>query len=379
MPNRDTKGADSTKGTSAVCSCSVCSCPIHNGLTLESLSRQVSKLQLEVLRLKTSQAQQPASDPVPSYSSSVLQAEGSAIPNQGPPQSIAQDDVLLGELQRDLAATASSLATQSLDILLGRLEKVEQTLAVLSSPSTSTPGNHQNQQQPKDHQDQQQPRDQKRNKKPESNQPQSACDDNDSLERILLRSKIEAIKRAMIDIELHSPLGTAKPALPDPASTDNDIYIVWCESSNINEYKQGLFKLIKSFQVKEEQERKRLRDLDTRVYENDDSPHRRHLQSKIALLKEVLFKFQPQKAAGEKWPDLPSDAVSMDVDLFLLWCIQTPAYGAFRKTGHSKRSLLTYVTGSYDYEVEAACLLAHLQNKDEEERQHLVERRCIPH
>ncbi|KAG0363466.1 hypothetical protein BC939DRAFT_445139 [Gamsiella multidivaricata] len=384
MLNKDTKVAKDTEDTSAVCSC-----PIHDGLTLESLSRKVCELQLEVFRLKASQVQQSASDPVPSYSSSVLLAEGPATVNQGPPQSVAQDDVLLGELQRGLVAAASSLAelssaiaavsqtnnaaetAQPQDVLVDRPEEVEQTLAALSFPSTPTTG---------DHQDQQQPRDQKRNQEPESNQLQSVFAEIDSTERAFLLAKIESIKRAMIDIELYTPQGTEKPAAPNPTTTDIDVYIAWCKSSNGEDYRARLFELIESFRKKEKQERAKVCATDRMVYENDVSPLRQYLQFKIAFVKQAIFDFQPQKAAGKKWPDLPSDPYSMDVDMFLLRYVQTPAYippyiPPRKALQHSKKQLASHATGCHGYENDAVCLLDDLRSQDEEERQHQTFRR----
>ncbi|KAI7827411.1 hypothetical protein BC939DRAFT_445135 [Gamsiella multidivaricata] len=179
----------------------------------------------------------------------------------------------------------------------------------------------------------------------------------------------------MIDIELNPPKGTAKPALPDPATIDSDIYVIWCESSNGEDYRERLFRLIENFREKEEKERKRLRDLDTRVYENDDSPHRRHLQSKVALVKQAVFDFQPQKAAGKKRPGLSSDAYSMDVDVFLLWCIQTRAYRLSSWMNYCSIDRFYVLKNEQNrYELDSVTLVNHLEKKDEEERQYLVER-----
>jgi hypothetical protein len=138
--------------------------------------------------------------------------------------------------------------------------------------------------------------------------------------------------------------------------------------------------MIESLQEKDEEERKQ----DRLVYEEgeqEDSLHRRFLRAKIDILKRMLFECHDQIAQGKNRPDLPVDAYSMDIDVFLLWCLQSPEYRRCRKVD---RYLAGGILGIYEslgrfyidgreleYEQEAGCMIATFRAREEEERRWL--------
>ncbi|KAI8603786.1 hypothetical protein EDD21DRAFT_368146 [Dissophora ornata] len=134
--------------------------------------------------------------------------------------------------------------------------------------------------------------------------------------REILRAKIDGIKKILIELnETSSHWCDDLIELPGDFSTiDDDVYATWCTSSQYRYFQRNLFQLIERLQGEEEQERKRLRDMDTRIYGvEDDSPHRRHLRAKIEAAKLSSWEFISK---GMQSPKLPAEPLLMDVDLF---------------------------------------------------------------
>ncbi|KAF8937405.1 hypothetical protein EDD21DRAFT_367997 [Dissophora ornata] len=202
-------------------------------------------------------------------------------------------------------------------------------------------------------------------------------DDGDltSPRREYIKTQIENIKKLMFRLERCSSARGAKPIPPgNPYMVDDDIYIAWCTASNVVEYKRNLFLLIERFQHDEEMERRTLRAADRRVHENDISPCRKHFRAKINAVKQAAFSFYQQRIAGYWRPALPVDPSSMDVDVFLVWCLQSPDYAGCRRYNRYRSRI--YETFRYNsFDAELGCLIATLKARDEDERLYLVQRR----
>ncbi|KAF9105178.1 hypothetical protein BGX27_009783 [Mortierella sp. AM989] len=223
------------------------------------------------------------------------------------------------------------------------------------------------------------PTEQKSEKKPLQQQKQQGqerlafYDDVDSPQRQLLRNKIDYVKNLLFEIENNPSKDNTKPAPPGDLSPINDeVYIIWCAAWEFLWYKQELFRLIEKLQAKEEEERKVLREMNKRVYENDDSPYRKHLRARIAAIKNAIIQFQPQKTKKKLRPDLPLDPNAVSLDVFQVWCLRSRDYSGCRVWDRYVRCQWQ----CYDtFEMELGCLIESLLARDEEERLYLVNAR----
>ncbi|KAF8928974.1 hypothetical protein BGZ58_009257 [Dissophora ornata] len=241
--------------------------------TLETLSDQLRQLQVDVLRM---------------------------VPTMPP---LAGPD------------TAKKSDTEQQEQVMETLVKMERTLGELVSSLNAAPS--------------------ATNEKTAAAMQEKPEDDMTSPLRDSLRAKIELVKKIMFALEILPQKHDVKPVPPgDPTSIDDDIYVIWCASPNTRWYKHRLFEMIESLRSKEEEERKRLRDL-KREQEQlngcissgaEDSAHRQYLRAKIAAIKRAAFEFYPEKTNGKVKPDLPADASLIDLDVFLVWCLRSDDY-----------------------------------------------------
>ncbi|KAF8928975.1 hypothetical protein EDD21DRAFT_386124 [Dissophora ornata] len=205
-------------------------------------------------------------------------------------------------------------------------------------------------------------------------------DDMTSPLRDSLRAKIELVKKIMFALEMRPQKQDIKPMPPgDPASIDDDLYIIWCASPNTRWYKHKLFEMMDNLRSNEEKERKRLRDLKRQRErlngcsdsETEDSAHRQYLRAKIAAIKRAAFEFYPEKTNGKVKPDLPADASLIDLDVFLVRCLRSDDYKDCRKTdGYAK----CIYRDTSKFEQELGCVIEILQALDEEERKYLTQK-----
>ncbi|KAF8927532.1 hypothetical protein BGZ58_010334 [Dissophora ornata] len=176
----------------------------------------------------------------------------------------------------------------------------------------------------------------------------------------LLRLKIELVKGAMC---LHENQKTKswKPDPPDEQSiADSDIFLVWSRATSSAGYRMHLLGLMERLRVTEEKERKRVRNLGRRVYKNEVSPQRTHLQVKMDAVRQAAVEYHSMSINGTQ-PDLSS----MDVDIFLAWFrTQYDILGYRRCCIGNQFSILYYE--------ELSDLFIKLQLKDKEERHHLL-------
>lgn len=187
--------------------------------------------------------------------------------------------------------------------------------------------------------------------------------------RDTLKAKIQLVKKVMFDLEKRKGPLLAKPPPPPwnpPEKNDDDIYLRWCAAPDTKWYKRNLFRLVEDLQVQEESERERLRDVKIVVYDNDLSPHRKHLRDKMDAVKRAALDFYPLKAEGETISVLPKDPELMDIDVFLVWCLRWDEYQECRR--RDRYSDCKY-TGLGSYEQELGCLLETLRIKDDRELQ----------
>ncbi|KAF9201367.1 hypothetical protein BGZ49_008382 [Haplosporangium sp. Z 27] len=204
-------------------------------------------------------------------------------------------------------------------------------------------------------------------------------DEVDSPLRKLLREKIEYIKKMLFRFERH-PNNNALPEVPDANDPVTDeIYVVWCSimsyaTPTVSQYKRELFRLLEKLQEKEEEERKVLRNKHRHVYENDESPHRKHLNDKIAIIKNAIKEFHDQNSGIRKQtlPDLPVSSDEMDIDVFMIWCLQSKEYQDCRRMERYDSCQWPFFQNSIS---ESGCLIEKFLQRDEEERKYLVQMR----
>jgi hypothetical protein len=188
-----------------------------------------------------------------------------------------------------------------------------------------------------------------------------------------LKATIRSVMAILYELEITEIKPDVKPPPPgDPSKMEDDIYILWCAAPNTKWYKQQLFKLIEDLQVKEERERKRLRDdadaKSASLYDKDLSPHRKYLRTKMDAVKQAAFEFYPLKSEGKTRSILPRDPESIDVDIFLVWCLRSADYTECRR---SDRYLGCKHVSTQHYDQELGSLLESLKLKDEDERYYL--------
>ncbi|KAI8594528.1 hypothetical protein EDD21DRAFT_83732, partial [Dissophora ornata] len=186
-------------------------------------------------------------------------------------------------------------------------------------------------------------------------------DDEDvtSPHREFLRAKIEGIKKILVDLNPPSCL-SVRPELPSDLSTvDEDIYVAWCTSTDEISFRKKMFSLIERLQS-EEQERKRLRNMDRRIYGvKDDSPHRKYLRVKIEDAKLLSFEIISLGLSGKSLPDKP--LLREDVDFYKAVC---HCSGGLRGT---------HVP--YGCAEDIGFLIADLVAREKEEREYLLQRK----
>ncbi|KAF9354902.1 hypothetical protein BGX26_007214 [Mortierella sp. AD094] len=195
-------------------------------------------------------------------------------------------------------------------------------------------------------------------------------DDVDSPYRALLRAKIDYVKKELFKFE---PNRVPMPPPDNLGPISDEVYVTWCAcGGNVGWYQRKLFRLIEKLQAKEETERKALRDKHKRVYENDESPHRKHLAAKIAAVKLAIQTSFPLKRSGKKALDMPLDPDEVEIELFLVWCLHSKDYSGCRRDNRYERcEWLNYQY--YDtYEMELGSVIESLLARDEEERLYLV-------
>ncbi|KAF9346448.1 hypothetical protein BGX34_003873, partial [Mortierella sp. NVP85] len=188
-----------------------------------------------------------------------------------------------------------------------------------------------------------------------------------------LKATIRSVMAILYELEITDIKSDVKPPPPgDPSKMEDDIYILWCAAPTTKWYKQQLFKLIEDLQVKEERERKRLRDdADAKsapLYDNDLSPHRKYLRTKMDAVKQAAFEFYPLRSEGKTRSILPRDPESIDVDIFLVWCLRSADYTECRR---SDRYLGCKHANTQSYDQELGSLLESLKLRDEDERYYL--------
>ncbi|KAF8908301.1 hypothetical protein BGZ58_006111, partial [Dissophora ornata] len=190
--------------------------------------------------------------------------------------------------------------------------------------------------------------------------------------REFLKAKIEFVKNVMIDLELQKMKKDVPNKVPPPTGSScvsDDVYIAWCRALNNYQYGDNLFVLIEELRGAEEKERKTLRSQKNYAYENEDSPHRRHLRVKIDAIKQAICDHYLQMKSSSERPNLPADPYAMDINVFLVWRLHDSpfkVYSAQREKRYPQGSIYnTYTT-------ELGCVIVDLQAADEEERQYLV-------
>ncbi|KAF8924497.1 hypothetical protein BGZ58_001727 [Dissophora ornata] len=186
--------------------------------------------------------------------------------------------------------------------------------------------------------------------------------------REFLRARIEGIRKVMVEIEQHGYFSYKKKLSGDISTIDDDVYLAWCASEHTFQFKRNLFQLIGRLQDEEEQERKRLRDMDTRIYGVlDVSPHVKYLRAKIEAARlsscDVLSKDLPNGLR----PQLSTQPLLMDLDVFKTWCFCSKDYNRsldFRDYDYSD-----------SYQSNIGLLISSLMAREKEERKYLLQRK----
>ncbi|KAF8959199.1 hypothetical protein BGZ46_001811 [Entomortierella lignicola] len=139
----------------------------------------------------------------------------------------------------------------------------------------------------------------------------------------------------------------------------------------VSQYKRKLFRLLEKLREKEEEERKALRNRHRRVYENDESPHREYLKGKIAIIKDPISKFHNQISNRyQTLPDLPVSPDEIDIDVFMVWCLQSKEYQDCRRMERYDFCQWLYFQ---NFISESGCLIEKFLQRDEEKRKYLVQ------
>ncbi|KAI1292621.1 hypothetical protein EDD11_008713 [Mortierella claussenii] len=268
------------------------------------------------------------------------------------------------------AQTLQQATSAQQAIIIQRLEKLE-TAAQTQKDAPSQTFIAQDHNQPQLHQPQQQ---QKQQQQQQQQQP-SCYDDDDSPKRQQLRARVELIKNILYEIELPPAPVAWRPVPPRPApprglaAEDDPIFQTWLNAGNDEAwYQRKLLTMLEEVQAEEEALRRQIRDINRHVYADGISPHARRLREKIDAVKKASVEFYPHKSAGKSRPPLQTDPSSMDVDLFIVWCLRSDAFKDYKRV--NGLDVNGQKPGHYLYEQELGVLMARLLELEEREKRY---------
>ncbi|KAF9110936.1 hypothetical protein BGX27_005695 [Mortierella sp. AM989] len=291
--------------------CSKGSSSTDESPTLESLSQQLTQLKQEISQIKSRQ----------------VNATGNSTSVNTPTDPIQVQPV----------------AQQGL--VLSKLEKIEQAIAGLALSSSL-------------------PHPDARNNTETEEELQPKPRRNDvSARRTALQEKIEVVKKIMIELELNPPEG--RGTLPmDADSIDADIVASWAGSTTLHNYKSNLFVLIERLKV----EMLSLVKSDWQASRDEDSPHMRYLRAKIEAIKHAIIQSQVQGDQAKR-PALPENPYAMDVDVFLVWFLQSGSYEIIQRNSRFLSETFPWIS----YAGNLIHLMRNFQAWEEAERRFIYQ------
>ncbi|KAI1293402.1 hypothetical protein EDD11_008433 [Mortierella claussenii] len=179
-----------------------------------------------------------------------------------------------------------------------------------------------------------------------------------------MHDRIECVKNALFDLDQAGLEDCSKkPSLPeDLVDVDADVAQIWCLVSSVSFYRIGLIKQITTLQEEVERQRVYQRDLVRQVYDNDDSPFRQQIRSRIERIKHAMVEFKRQKQQGAESPSLPLDRSTIDADVLVEYSESLQA--ATGSQAHFKMF--------YELQLRLAKLIDRLRRQDNEELRTLV-------
>ncbi|KAF9110937.1 hypothetical protein BGX27_005696 [Mortierella sp. AM989] len=154
-----------------------------------------------------------------------------------------------------------------------------------------------------------------------------------------VRYRIILLKNILFDLEKNPPKAREKPGPPSgPALDDEELFMTWCESAGLVEYKQKIFTLIEKLLREEDAEEKKSDGRrysvrgNVRVSETFSSDERRkRLQAKMEKLKQSAIMYHSQKTPNSSRPNLLAHPSMMDIDEFMIWCLRSSDFNGFKK------------------------------------------------
>ncbi|KAI1292620.1 hypothetical protein EDD11_008712 [Mortierella claussenii] len=205
----------------------------------------------------------------------------------------------------------------------------------------------------------------------DSQQRTSDDEDIDSPERMQLLARIDIFKNLLFNLERSQLKEGTHPPPPEGLDIeDEDIFITWCFASmNTPWYKKKLMTRLEELRKKEVKEIKWVGNSKRRICKDGDSPYRRQLRAKIDAVKLAAINFYPMIGRHMMRPALPTDLSSIDLDVFLTWCLRSPDYKGYKRI--DGYDLNGKAPGDNTYEQELGYLLRHLRAKEAEEKQYL--------
>ncbi|KAF9110939.1 hypothetical protein BGX27_005698 [Mortierella sp. AM989] len=152
-----------------------------------------------------------------------------------------------------------------------------------------------------------------------------------------LRYNIELLKNILFDLEKNPP--KAGETLRPPSASalvDDDLYIAWCGSTSLNDYKRKIFTLIEiRFEEEEMAERnsyatpRRLLTIPGIICYSEE--RRKRIQEKMEKIKLSSTPRYSQMIPGSSRPDLPARSSMIETEELMIWCLRSSDFEGYKR------------------------------------------------
>ncbi|KAF9201513.1 hypothetical protein BGZ49_008244 [Haplosporangium sp. Z 27] len=150
--------------------------------------------------------------------------------------------------------------------------------------------------------------------------------DADSL--TILRHRVEWVKNILFDLEKTVAFVHQKPAPPSNTS-DDKVFLIWCESDGLWDYKRRIFGLLERLANEESMEEDKVLVYRTKM--PDLAPRNNRIQAKIEKIKQSAASYYFENKRGKTRPRLPARSTLMTTEEFLVWCLRSSNFDMYRR------------------------------------------------
>ncbi|KAF8975437.1 hypothetical protein BGZ46_009120 [Entomortierella lignicola] len=170
----------------------------------------------------------------------------------------------------------------------------------------------------------------------------------------ILRYRIESVKDTLFNLEKAVEFTSLKPAPPSNTS-DDELFLIWCESNGPMDYKRKVFGLLERLVNEESKEEDKIP-----VYRNRKpnlAPRNSRIQAKIEKIKQSAASHYFENKLSKPRPSLPTHSKLMIAEELLVWCLRSSDFSTYKRSDGT----ISFWPNDRSYEQELARLIQELK------------------